>query len=107
MSKKTKTSLKLQKAHYNSSRAGLCARIGRRNMKRLFVPGLLALLPAYAQVVIFPSILPTGQVNTPYSQHLTASGGTAPYTFTLVSGSLPSGSPAFVQIGRASCRERV
>lgn len=35
--------------------------------------------------------LPDGDAGVPYSQNLTASGGTAPYTFTLLSGSLPTG----------------
>jgi hypothetical protein len=37
------------------------------------------------------STLPPGAVGTFYSQQLTATGGTTPYTFTLVSGALPSG----------------
>src|SRR5215471_15863947 len=35
--------------------------------------------------------LPDGTVGTPYSATLTATGGTAPYTWTLLSGSLPPG----------------
>ena len=35
--------------------------------------------------------LPDGVVGTPYSQALTASGGTAPYTFSILTGSLPAG----------------
>ena len=35
--------------------------------------------------------LPAGVVNSPYSQKITAAGGTAPYTWTLSQGSLPSG----------------
>src|SRR5262249_56481212 len=35
--------------------------------------------------------LPGGVVGTPYSQTLTASGGTAPYTFSILTGSLPAG----------------
>jgi hypothetical protein len=33
----------------------------------------------------------TGQVNVPYSSALTASGGLAPYTFSIIGGSLPPG----------------
>src|SRR5580700_5894196 len=69
-------------------------------MKRPLILGFLSLLPACGQVVIAPGTLPTGQVNTPYSQQLTATGGTGPYTFTRLSGSLPPGSPAFT-IGSA------
>jgi hypothetical protein len=38
-----------------------------------------------------PTTLPPGTVLFPYSQTITASGGSAPYTFTLPSGALPSG----------------
>ena len=38
-----------------------------------------------------PSPLPAGVVGTPYSQTLTATGGTGPYTWTILFGSLPSG----------------
>ena len=62
---------------------------------RLVIPGFLAILPVCAQILIGPATLPTGQVNTPYSQRLSASGGTGPYTFTLLSGSFPPGLPAF------------
>ena len=37
------------------------------------------------------SPLPSGMVGTPYSQTLTASGGTAPYTWSIASGGLPPG----------------
>jgi hypothetical protein len=42
-------------------------------------------------VTISPALLPPGRVATAYSQTLTASGGTGPYTFALQSGSLPAG----------------
>ena len=38
-----------------------------------------------------PSQLPGGTVNTAYSATLTASGGTAPYTFAVTDGALPTG----------------
>jgi hypothetical protein len=38
-----------------------------------------------------PATLPAGTVGVPYSQPMSASGGTAPYTFTVASGSLPGG----------------
>ncbi|MFZ2281454.1 MAG: putative Ig domain-containing protein, partial [Prosthecobacter sp.] len=41
-------------------------------------------------ISVSPSILPTPTVGTAYSQTLTASGGTASYTFTLASGALPT-----------------
>jgi hypothetical protein len=42
-------------------------------------------------IVLSPSTLPAGTVGTAYSQQITASGGTAPYTFTVTSGTLPAG----------------
>lgn len=44
-----------------------------------------------ATIVILPASLPDGTLGAPYNQPLTASGGTAPYLFTLASGSLPTG----------------
>jgi Putative Ig domain len=38
-----------------------------------------------------PSTLPDGTVGTAYNQTITASGGTAPYTFAVTSGALPDG----------------
>src|SRR5262249_19073870 len=40
---------------------------------------------------ILPSSLPGGTQGTPYSQTLTGVGGQSPYTFTVTSGSLPTG----------------
>ncbi len=40
---------------------------------------------------IITTTLPAGSVNTPYSASLSATGGTSPYTWSVVSGSLPSG----------------
>ncbi len=42
-------------------------------------------------IIITPSTLSEGKQGTIYNQQLTASSGTAPYTFSLMSGSLPSG----------------
>ncbi|MDI1315173.1 putative Ig domain-containing protein, partial [Prosthecobacter sp.] len=41
-------------------------------------------------ISVTPSILPTPTVGTAYSQNLSASGGTASYTYTLASGTLPT-----------------
>lgn len=38
-----------------------------------------------------PAALPNGTTGTPYSQSVTATGGVAPYTYTVTSGSLPAG----------------
>ena len=43
------------------------------------------------QIAIAPASLTDGFLQTVYAQSLAASGGTAPYTFTVVSGSLPTG----------------
>lgn len=42
-------------------------------------------------ITITPPTLPAGVNGTPYSQVITASGGSAPYVFSLASGSLPNG----------------
>lgn len=42
-------------------------------------------------VVVAPATLPDGTVGATYDQDLTASGGTAPYTFSVTSGTLPVG----------------
>jgi hypothetical protein len=44
-----------------------------------------------AGVVITTTSLPNWTVNNPYSQNLSAVGGVTPYTWTVVSGSLPAG----------------
>lgn len=43
------------------------------------------------QILVSPASLPNGTVTIPYSQTLSASGGTFPYTFSLSSGTLPPG----------------
>jgi putative Ig domain-containing protein len=62
-------------------------------------PGQTASLPARpallqtpgTPIVISPLCLPNGLVETPYRQSLTASGGTAPYSFAVADGALPDG----------------
>src|SRR5207302_6466795 len=44
-----------------------------------------------AALTITTTSLPNGQVNTAYSTTLAATGGTTPYTWSLTSGTLPSG----------------
>lgn len=44
-----------------------------------------------APILITPSTLPTGTVSAAYAQTLTASNGTGPYSFTILSGTLPPG----------------
>jgi hypothetical protein len=47
--------------------------------------------PACPPITLAPSTLPAGFLGEAYSQQITASGGTAPYTFSVVSGTLPAG----------------
>ncbi|MCB0183003.1 MAG: putative Ig domain-containing protein, partial [Caldilineaceae bacterium] len=42
-------------------------------------------------ITVSPASLPNGTVGTPYSSSVSASGGTAPYTFAVTSGALPAG----------------
>ncbi len=57
------------------------------------IPGSLAysLTVSAPTITIAPLSLPAAQVNLPYSQTLSASGGTAPYSFAVTSGALPAG----------------
>jgi hypothetical protein len=53
-------------------------------------------------ITVLPATLPNGVVAVPYSQILSGSGGTAPYTFAVTSGALPAGltlTPAGVLAG--------
>jgi hypothetical protein len=47
--------------------------------------------PGCAAIVLSPTTLPPGMAQTPYAQTITASGGTAPYTFSIAAGALPVG----------------
>jgi hypothetical protein len=42
-------------------------------------------------VTVLPATLPNGTVGSPYDQTVSGSGGTAPYTFAVTNGSLPTG----------------
>jgi outer membrane autotransporter protein len=46
---------------------------------------------AVPTLTIAPATLPAGDIGTAYSQTLTTTGGTAPYTYALDSGALPAG----------------
>jgi len=50
-----------------------------------------ALLVDPVEIIVLPAILNDGLTSIPYSMSLASSGGTAPYTYTLVSGTLPPG----------------
>lgn len=48
--------------------------------------------PAVCPVItLSPATLPTGMVGTAYTQPITASGGTSPYTYAVTAGTLPTG----------------
>jgi hypothetical protein len=47
--------------------------------------------PGCPAITVSPSTLPPGNAQMQYSQTVSASGGTAPYTFTVSAGSLPNG----------------
>ncbi len=47
--------------------------------------------PACPVVTVNPGTLPNGTVGSAYSQTITASGGTAPYSFAVTNGALPAG----------------
>lgn len=51
----------------------------------------LSIVVNVAPVVISPSSLPQGMVGLVYASSVSASGGLAPYTFTVSAGSLPAG----------------
>lgn len=53
--------------------------------------GTLSLSVSLGTLSITTSSLPNGQLSTPYSQTVTASGGAPPYTWTVASGGLPGG----------------
>ncbi len=57
---------------------------------RIIAPALV-LPPGCPVITLAPANLPNGLVGQPWSQTLTASGGTAPYTFGVVAGRLPPG----------------
>ena len=50
-----------------------------------------ALVVSTPTIVLAPTTLPPTNIGTTYSQTVTASGGTAPYTFAVTTGALPTG----------------
>nr|WP_307369069.1 putative Ig domain-containing protein [Brevundimonas sp. SORGH_AS_0993] len=50
-----------------------------------------ALMVGAAKITVMPTTLAGGQVGTPFSQQLSASGGTGPYAFVISAGVLPAG----------------
>lgn len=56
-----------------------------------FISQNYTVTPVCPGIAVSPSSLPNPTVGSAYSQTITASGGTAPYTFTFASGGLPPG----------------
>ncbi|QIH07518.1 MULTISPECIES: autotransporter domain-containing protein [unclassified Pseudomonas] len=54
-------------------------------------PATVSLTVSAPTLAITPTTVPNGTQGTAYSTTLTASGGTAPYTYAITSGSLPAG----------------
>jgi trimeric autotransporter adhesin len=77
----------------NSSSPAFIATPGYDLATGLGTPDVYALVNAaqWSGIAISPSTLPQGQVGSAYSQTLTASGRVGPYTWSVVSGSLPAG----------------
>jgi hypothetical protein len=68
--------------------------------ERPYTVGIAA--PGCPVITVTPPTLPNGTLGEAYSQTITASGGTAPYVFTVSSGTLPAGltlTPAGVLAG--------
>lgn len=51
----------------------------------------IAPLPGCPAISVAPAVLPNGTLGVAYSRTITGSGGTAPYTFAVTSGTLPAG----------------
>jgi uncharacterized protein YhjY with autotransporter beta-barrel domain len=56
-----------------------------------FIVVNITIQPPTSAITVNPATLPTLTAGTPFSQTLTSSGGTAPYTYLLESGTLPTG----------------
>ncbi|OOW00994.1 IPT/TIG domain/outer membrane autotransporter barrel domain-containing protein [Pseudomonas sp. MF4836] len=54
-------------------------------------PATVTITVSPPAVAITPTTLPNGTQGTAYSQTVSASGGTAPYTYAIIAGSLPAG----------------
>ena len=67
----------------------------------------ITISPPTSAIVVSPASLPTITAGTPFSQTLTSTGGVAPYTYSLSTGSLPTGlalSPSGVLSGTPTQR---
>ena len=72
-----------------------CELLDQRGLSRPQGPacdiGAFELFPNCPAVTVNPATLPNGDPGVFYTQTITGSGGVAPYTFAITSGSLPSG----------------
>lgn len=85
----TGTSTRILVADVNhDGRFDLIATVPAANQAAVLINNCVASVPV---ITITPGSLTNGVVGQTFTQVFTASGGTAPYTFTLLSGSLPNG----------------
>ena len=66
-------------------------KLGFENASDFFVLDNVSVTAVAAPVIITANALPGGAFDAPYYQQLSATGGTAPYTWTLSAGTLPLG----------------
>jgi hypothetical protein len=71
--------------------SNFAVRVADGNTPAVTVQKSFSLQILSALTITTSSPLPTGMLGVPYSQTLSASGGTGPYTFSVLSGSLPAG----------------
>lgn len=62
-----------------------------QNSKRVYRMDVGAACAPCPTITLSPATLPDGSTGTPYSQVLSAAGGTAPYTYAVTAGALPPG----------------
>ncbi len=99
----------MRSASHNDARAGRLPHLGFTSQPRwsgaiaqciALLVLLLVAAPAYAQVTVNPASLPNGTVGTAYIGNLSATGGTAPYTYSVSAGALPAGLTLTASNGR-------
>lgn len=71
--------------------ANVSGRLLARNGAVTLDSNNVTVCPDCTPITVNPATLPNGTIGAAYNQAITATGGTAPYTFAVVSGSLPPG----------------
>ncbi len=71
--------------------ANVLGRLLARNGAVTLDSNNVAVCPACPLITLSPATLPEGTIGVAYNQAITAAGGTAPYTFSIIAGSLPPG----------------